>query len=345
MAGEAAQQGTLDLRQSIGLIRDLHRRQQYEPARDLCQRALQSNPNQPDLIHLLAVSEMMSGRPDLGLPLLERVAAMEPNNANHLRAMVPALKALNRLSDAINVSEKAMALMAAQPIGLEPAAIGRRTSSHHLQARPANIAHFRKSKALAALTELFLSSSAYHVDDLARLYLLFDNVTRTLSRGVTGDIAEFGVWRGHTAKALKDMVPGRMLYLFDSFTGVPAGSFAAGDRRGELFRDTSLQTAQAMVGADQVVWRPGKFPDTAQGLPADLRFAIVHVDFGSASGTQAALDFAYPRLNSGGLLLIHDYANDSWPDVAVTTDKFLADKPERLVVAPDKGGTGVLIKG
>lgn len=333
-----------DVRQVAAMIREMHGRQQYEQARDLGHQALTQLPGNPELQYLAAVSEMMSGRPDLAVPLLEKAMAAEPNNVQHLRAMLAALKALKRGDEALAVAEKAIGLMLAQPVGLEPAAIARRTVSHHLQARPHNIVHHRRSRVLAELTEMFLGSPGYHVDDLARLYLFYDNIGRALSRGVSGDVAEFGVWKGHSAKALKGLVPGRMLYLFDSFQGFPAGSFPENDRRYAMFRDCSLDTVRGFVGNDQVVWRPGTFPATVEGLPDNLRFAVVHIDFGSGPATGAALDFAYPRLNSGGVLFLHDYANDSWSEVARTADAFLADKPEKLVVAPDKGGTGVLIK-
>ncbi|HVI50383.1 MAG TPA: TylF/MycF/NovP-related O-methyltransferase [Candidatus Sulfotelmatobacter sp.] len=333
-----------DVRQVTAMIRDMHARQQYEQARDLSHQALSQLPNNAELLYLAAVSEMMSGRPDLALPILEKAMAIEPNNVQHLRAVLASLKALKRNDEALGVAERAIALMLAQPVGLEPAAIARRTVSHHLQARPHNIVHHRRSRALGELTEMFLNSPGYHVDDLARLYLFYDNISRALSRGVTGDMAEFGVWKGHTAKALKGLVPGRMLYLFDSFAGFPAGSFPENDRRYAMFKDCSLEAVRDFVGNDQVVWRPGTFPATAEGLSDNLRFSVVHIDFGSGPGTGAALDFAYSRLNSGGVLFLHDYANDSWAEVARTADAFLADKPEKLMVAPDKGGTGVLIK-
>jgi len=344
MAEANSQNQSMDVRQAIAMIRELHAHQQYEQARDLSNQAAAQLPGNAEILHLSAVSEMMSGRPDLALPILERALSIEPNNVQHLRAMLVSLKALKRNEEALAVAERAVNMLLSQPVGLEPAAIARRTASHHLQARPHNIVHHRRSRALAELTEMFLNSPTNHVDDLARLYLFYDNIARALSRGVTGDMAEFGVWKGHTAKALKTLVPGRMLYLFDSFQGFPSGSFPENDRRYALFRDTSFDEVKAFVGNDQVVWRPGTFPATAAGLPDNLRFAVVHIDFGSGPATGAALDFAYPRLNSGGVLFLHDYANDSWPEVARTADAFLADKSEHLIVAPDKGGTGVLIK-
>jgi O-methyltransferase len=335
---------SMDLRQAVATIREMHASQQFEPARDFSHKVLAQVPGNAEILHLTAVSEMMSGRPDLALPLLERAMAIEPNNVLHLRAVLASLKGLKRTEEALGVAERAVTMLLNQPVGLEPAAIARRTISHHLQARPHNLVHHRKSRALAELVEVFLNSPGYHVDDLARLYLFFDNIARTLSRGVTGDVAEFGVWKGHTAKALKALVPGRMLYLFDSFSGYPQGSFADNDRRNGMFRDTSFEEVKAFVGNDQVVWRPGSFPFTIEGLPENLRFSVVHIDFGSGPATGAALDYAYPRLNSGGVLFLHDYANDSWSDVARVAEAFLADKSEHFVVAPDKGGTGVLIK-
>jgi len=344
MSEEMQGKVTMDLRQSVEAIRDLHAKNMHEPAKDIGYQILRQKPDSPEILHLTAVSEIMSGRPELGISLLNKAAQLEPKNPSHLRTLASAFKALNRLTEAYATLERAVGVIATQPQGLDPVQIGKRSPSHHLQARPANIARFRKNKALSELTEMVYASGMYHVDDLCRLYAMSENIARVMSRGVKGDLAELGVWKGHSLKALKMLVPGRMVYAFDTFTGAPAGSFAEQDARAAAFRDTSLAEVQNFVGKEQVVWCPGTFPDSALGLPDDLRFSVVHLDAGTKAATQAGLDFFYPRLNSGGLMMIHDYANDSWSDVAVVADAFMADKPENILVMADKGGTGMFFK-
>jgi O-methyltransferase len=171
-------------------------------------------------------------------------------------------------------------------------------------------------------------------------------VAHTLTRGVDGALAELGVWRGQSARVLKGMAPGRMLYLFDTFSGFPADQIPVGDSRRDrnLFADTSLEAVKSFVGTDEVVYVPGIFPDTAKQVPADLRFCFVHIDCDLGAPAQSGLEFFYPRVNKGGLIVMHDYGNDSWPGVAQAVDTFFADKPEGVVLIPDKAGTAVVVK-
>jgi len=73
-------------------------------------------------------------------------------------------------------------------------------------------------------------------------------------------------------------------------------------------------------------------------------FAIVHLDCDLYQPTADGLTYFYPRLSSGGLLILHDYSSGHWSGCARAIDAFLKDKPERPVLIPDKSGTAVLVK-
>ncbi len=119
-----------------------------------------------------------------------------------------------------------------------------------------------------------------------------------------------------------------MLYLFDEFADA-----------------TALDAVKAMVGDDETIYCAGAFPDSAKRLPAEARFAFVHVDPTSGAQAAAALEFFHPRLNPRGLLVIGCYADDSRPLIAQAVDGFLEGKPESLLLLPDKSGSAVLAKG
>jgi hypothetical protein len=326
------------------MIRDAQRESRFEQARAVTATVLGAIPNHPEALHLAALTEMLTGSPDRAVPLLQRALAVDGGNAQHLRVLGAAFKALGQGADALAAFERAAAMLSAAPQTLDAARINAGHPSHYVQHRPGNHVHFRKSQSVAKLVQAFVESDTGNTDDLARAYFLIDNIARTLARGVEGALAELGVWRGHTAKILRMMAPGRRLYLFDTFAGFVAGELPEGDSRAGLFSDTSLDAVKALVGTDEVVYCPGAFPASADRLPDDQRFALVHLDCDVPAPTKAGLELFYPRLNPGGLLIIHDYANDAWSGVAQTVDAFLADKPENLVVIPDKSGTAVLVK-
>jgi len=340
------QQRTLTLAQGLVAARDLHRAGRHDEARNVIQAVIRVAPGSADAHSLGASIELAAGRPDLALPLAQRAAAIDSPNPERHRALGKVLRALGRDREAAGAFDQALDLFVARPPSGNPADVNWNNPTHHLQARPVNHVMYRRSKHLDRLLAGWLDPQALTTDDLTRFYFLADNVAHTLTRGVDGALAELGVWRGQSARVLKGMAPGRMLYLFDTFSGFPADQIPVGDSRRDrnLFADTSLEAVKSFVGTDEVVYVPGIFPDTAKQVPADLRFCFVHIDCDLGAPAQSGLEFFYPRVNKGGLIVMHDYGNDSWPGVAQAVDTFFADKPEGVVLIPDKAGTAVVVK-
>lgn len=92
----------------------------------------------------------------------------------------------------------------------------------------------------------------------------------------------------------------------------------------------------------KVEFCPGLFPDSALGL-GHLRFSLVHQDVDLYESTRRSLEFVYPRLSPGGILLSHDY---SWePGVSMAFDAFFADKPETVIGLPTSQCIAVRLGG
>jgi O-methyltransferase len=154
-----------------------------------------------------------------------------------------------------------------------------------------------------------------------------------ISLSVPGDFAEVGVFRGGGARVLKEVKNGRLLHLFDTFSGMPETdpmrdtTHKAGD-----FADASLEAVQRYLGTEGIRYYPGFFPDTTIGHEESLRrFAFVHLDVDIYQSTLDALRFFYPRVSRGGMLVTHDYSAQSCPGVAAAYDEFFADKAERVL--------------
>lgn len=180
--------------------------------------------------------------------------------------------------------------------------------------------------------------------DYVRLLLLIANIRLMEKNGVDGHIAELGVYKGNSAKVFRELMPSRKLYLFDTFegfseadtqsdpSGIDGGHYACG-----------LAPVKQFVGeADNVVYCVGRFPATAHLVQPDDRFALVHLDCDLYEPTRAALEFFYPRMSPGGLIVVHDYFSGGWPGVTQAVDEFLQERPEGIVVIPDKSGTAVI---
>ncbi len=147
-----------------------------------------------------------------------------------------------------------------------------------------------------------------------------------------GDFAEIGVYQGGTAHLVAGACPGKTLHLFDTFGGMPVSDPSIDHHVAGDFDDTSLESVQAYLSdCPNVVFHPGLFPETARGLE-DLRFAYVYVDVDIYRSVRDCLEFFYPRMVPGGVLVLDDY---EWPHcegVKVALTEFMADKPEVPII-------------
>jgi O-methyltransferase len=93
----------------------------------------------------------------------------------------------------------------------------------------------------------------------------------------------------------------------------------------------SLQKTQALLSPyPEVHFHPGLFPRSAEAV-ADRRFSFVHLDLDMANGTADALEFFYPRLLAGGVLIGDDY---NLAPVRETFATFFAGRNDAYAVLP-----------
>jgi O-methyltransferase len=154
-----------------------------------------------------------------------------------------------------------------------------------------------------------------------------------------GEFWEAGVYRGGTARMLRQLVESRgasrRLRLFDSFEGMRvADSSRDFHRSGDFADDASLDVVQRRVGTpDFVSWHPGWIPETFRGLEAS-KIALAHVDVDLHDSVLACCEFIYPRLVPGGVLLFDDYGYVTCPGARQAVDAYFSDKPESPLVLP-----------
>lgn len=153
-----------------------------------------------------------------------------------------------------------------------------------------------------------------------------------------GDVVECGVWRGGSAKLLREEIvrsrTGKKLYLFDSFEGMAAVNSEQDRHNVGDFQDTSLEHVQSFVagrsGDDPkgvALFRKGWIPDTFVGLEK-LKICFAHIDLDLYQSILDALEFIYPRLPSQGVIVFDDYGFASCPGARRAVDEFFTDKPE-----------------
>jgi O-methyltransferase len=145
---------------------------------------------------------------------------------------------------------------------------------------------------------------------------------------VPGDMAELGVARGSSAKMISSSAPKRILHLFDTFEGLPKPSAEDGRRFHKGQYCFGLEDVQKYLRGRNVRFYKGLFPETAQGL-SDTRFAFVHLDGDLYETTRAGLEWFYPRMSKGSILICHDF--DTSVGVNRAFEEFFEDKPEPYI--------------
>lgn len=179
------------------------------------------------------------------------------------------------------------------------------------------------------------------------LYLLCRSVE---DRSVSGAMAELGVYKGATASLFHHYFPEKKLYLLDTFSGFdPKDVEIESNQTGlkttpEHFSDTAIASVKTRMNLqnDNVEFIQGYFPQSATETLRNERFCLVHLDADLYAPTLAGLEFFYPRLTSGGILIIHDY--NAWPGVRKSVDQYCQSNSIVPLPMPDKSGSCVILK-
>lgn len=186
--------------------------------------------------------------------------------------------------------------------------------------------------------------------DTVRRDMLVLLLREMLERQVPGAIAELGVYQGRTARLFHYYAPERALHLYDTFGGfhqrdIERERAVTGHRDSTgHFADTSVEGVLHYIKPlnGNVHIHAGFFPES---VPADVdphRYSFVHLDADLYAPTLAGLEYFYPRLERGGILVVHDY--NAWAGAREAVRRFFTGRPEIPLPMPDKSGSIVIVK-
>lgn len=173
----------------------------------------------------------------------------------------------------------------------------------------------------------------------ARVQALIDAVRYCVRRGIPGDFAECGVWRGGSVMAmlltLRELgIEDRDIHLYDTFEGMTAPTVhdtspvappasetwaqaeASGERAwGEVFSPAVFNledVRRAVLGtgypAERVHFVQGPVEQTLTAHVPD-QLALLRLDTDFYESTRAEMEHLYPRLVAGGVLIVDDYGH------------------------------------
>ena len=186
--------------------------------------------------------------------------------------------------------------------------------------------------------------------DLVRRDMLILLLRTILERKVPGELADLGVYQGQTARLFHHYLPERPLHLFDTFTGFAESDVLSESKKTGLkvrpeFADTSVETVLRRVASrrpENVIIHAGFFPATVPANWQEKQFAFVHLDADLYEPILAGLQYFYPKVPTGGMIVVHDY--NAWPGARRAVTEFLADKREPPIPLPDKSGSALIVK-
>jgi hypothetical protein len=188
-----------------------------------------------------------------------------------------------------------------------------------------------------------------------RLIACIDAARYVATRNIPGSLVECGVWRGGAVLAMlralqSHGVSDRDVYLFDTFEGMTEPTDVDRSTTGEsaveswkasaadgkkihdwLFRpdvfnldDTKRVVASSGYPAERLHFVPGRVEDTIPGGAPD-EIALLRLDTDWYESTKHELDHLYPRLSSGGVLIIDDYGH--WHGARRAVDEYFEGSP------------------
>ncbi|MBB5801940.1 O-methyltransferase [Saccharothrix ecbatanensis] len=190
--------------------------------------------------------------------------------------------------------------------------------------------------------ELLARNSWSSMDHLNAIYWSLSSV---LLYNRPGAVLEVGCNAGHTSvwlqRVIQDFAPERELHLFDSFAGLPTPG-----QHDVLLGDGDLVVTEEQVKENFADWdlptpaiHAGWFVDTLPSYcPRQVAFAYLDGDYYESILT--SLEYVYPRLVPGGVILIDDYCDaeqnprawDGFPGVKMACDDYFRGRPNPVEV-------------
>ena len=165
-----------------------------------------------------------------------------------------------------------------------------------------------------------------------------------------GEVAECGCFRGLSShlilsrlKRAQPAYTGAGYHVFDSFEGLSEPSLAdavtgdspAAERVRRMckqgwFAAPLDEVKRALAAFPEVQFHPGWIPQSFANLP-ERRFRFVHLDLDLHDPTLAALEYFFPRLVHGAIVVCDDY---SWPGERKAVEDFCVRRQLAIETTP-----------
>lgn len=169
-----------------------------------------------------------------------------------------------------------------------------------------------------------------------RIRFLENHAEYCYLHGIDGSCAEVGVYRGDFAVEINRVFSDKKLYLFDTFDGFDSRDMKVEEKingnylsikhwteDGSMsFKNSSVETVmERLPFPEHVTIKKGFFPETFDSFNED-KYIFVNLDTDLYQPIKEGLELFYPRMVTGGIILVHDYYS-MLSGVAKAVDEFV----------------------
>lgn len=189
--------------------------------------------------------------------------------------------------------------------------------------------------------EIYKICRPYTMTSEARMKKLYESVVYINEKGIEGSFVECGVYKGGSVMNMiltQLNYPGHLVhtYLYDTFSGmtqhdkfdityegIPASEILKNSRKLAIASLESVKKNLNLTGYPEgfLHFRKGDVAETLLVEPPE-KIAILRLDTDWYMSTKICLEKLYPKLVSGGVLILDDYGY--WQGARKATDEYFA---------------------
>jgi O-methyltransferase len=200
----------------------------------------------------------------------------------------------------------------------------------------------------AAFVDVFNKAKPFTLVDMYRCYELWSLVAES-AKLPKGELLEVGAWRGGTGavigKSAQQSEIQDLVHVCDTFAGVvkagPKDSMYSGGEHSDTSK-AQVEQLYATLGLSNIRVIQGIFPEESGAQLTNSVFRFCHIDVDVYQSAHDILEWVWPRLVRGGIVVYDDYGFDSCAGITIHVDEQRRYK-DRLVLH-NLNGHAILVK-
>jgi len=190
----------------------------------------------------------------------------------------------------------------------------------------------------------------------SRFLDLISLIKIVLKQDNIGDFVEAGCWKGHSSYIISKLISKQdkniKVHIFDSFEGLSKPSLNDQEFNKMNPKEINRIRNNFLSNEDFIkydVLKEFKFIEIYKGwipekfsLVEDRKFSFVHIDLDLYEPTLKTLEFFYPRLLDGGIIVCDDYNSKIFDGAKKAWDEYFFNKKIKFNFSPAMSGSFII---